>query len=116
MGELGEDGWVRIQWDTGCTNSYRMGKEGKYDLQLAGPPPLPESSDEDEEETIRGSLQTWQIFILNGILIDFFQYLGFKQGLTKILITNPPAAYLLNQYVFPRNRFWMKVFFRKVLE
>ena len=26
-----------------------MGKEGKYDLQLAGPPPIPESSDEDEE-------------------------------------------------------------------
>lgn len=33
--EIGPDGWVRIQWDTGSTNSYRMGKEGKYDLKLA---------------------------------------------------------------------------------
>lgn len=55
VGELGEDGWVRIQWDNGCTNSYRMGKEGKYDLKLDGPPPLPESSDDEEEETKQGA-------------------------------------------------------------
>ena len=35
IGELGEDGWIRVQWDTGSTNSYRMGKEGRYDLRLA---------------------------------------------------------------------------------
>jgi len=35
IGELGEDGWIRVQWDSGSTNSYRMGKEGKYDLKLA---------------------------------------------------------------------------------
>jgi len=35
IGELGEDGWIRVQWDTGSTNSYRMGKEGKYDLKLS---------------------------------------------------------------------------------
>ena len=23
IGELGEDGWVRVQWETGSTNSYR---------------------------------------------------------------------------------------------
>ena len=23
IGELGEDGWIRVQWDTGSTNSYR---------------------------------------------------------------------------------------------
>lgn len=38
IGELGEDGWIRVQWDTGSTNSYRMGKENKYDLRLAEPP------------------------------------------------------------------------------
>ena len=37
IGELGEDGWIRVQWDNGSTNSYRMGKEGKYDLKLADP-------------------------------------------------------------------------------
>ena len=48
IGELGEDGWIRVQWDTGNTNSYRMGKEGKYDLKLVEP--LPPSSNDDEEE------------------------------------------------------------------
>ena len=30
-----------MQWDSGSTNSYRMGKEGKYDLQLAHVPGSP---------------------------------------------------------------------------
>jgi E3 ubiquitin-protein ligase HERC2 len=46
--ELGEDGWVRVQWKNGTTNSYRMGKEGKYDLKLAEPPTLPESDSDSE--------------------------------------------------------------------
>eukprot|EP00118_Oscarella_pearsei_P022140 m.252836 g.252836 ORF g.252836 m.252836 type:complete len:3992 (+) comp40356_c1_seq2:177-12152(+) len=29
------DGWVRIQWDTGTMNSYRMGAGDKYDLQVS---------------------------------------------------------------------------------
>ena len=28
-------GWIEVQWDHGGANSYRMGAEGKYDLQLA---------------------------------------------------------------------------------
>ena len=51
IGDLGEDGWIRVQWDTGSTNSYRMGKEGKYDLKLAEPPEMPDN-DEDEEEDL----------------------------------------------------------------
>nr|XP_012152188.1 PREDICTED: E3 ubiquitin-protein ligase HERC2 [Megachile rotundata] len=43
IGELGEDGWIRVQWDNGTTNSYRMGKEGKYDLKLVEPPTPPET-------------------------------------------------------------------------
>ena len=50
IGELGEDGWIRVQWDTGSTNSYRMGKEGKYDLKLAEAPPAPDNDDEEDEE------------------------------------------------------------------
>ena len=37
IGELGEDGWVHVQWDHAGTNSYRMGREGMYDLKLAEP-------------------------------------------------------------------------------
>ena len=50
IGELGEDGWIRVQWDNGSTNSYRMGKEGKYDLRLADPPQITESDTETESE------------------------------------------------------------------
>ncbi|XP_050578084.1 E3 ubiquitin-protein ligase HERC2 [Bombus affinis] len=48
IGELGEDGWIRVQWDNGTTNSYRMGKEGKYDLKLAEPPTPPETDSESD--------------------------------------------------------------------
>ncbi|MBN3299656.1 HERC2 ligase, partial [Amia calva] len=56
IGELGEDGWIRVQWDTGSTNSYRMGKEGKYDLKLAEPPPAtqPATEDSDTEDDTEG--------------------------------------------------------------
>ncbi|XP_052829652.1 E3 ubiquitin-protein ligase HERC2 isoform X3 [Octopus bimaculoides] len=52
--ELGEDGWIRVQWDTGSTNSYRMGKEGMYDLKLAQPPQMPDNDEDDEEEVDTG--------------------------------------------------------------
>lgn len=29
IGELDRDGWIRVKWDNGSTNSYRMGKEGE---------------------------------------------------------------------------------------
>ncbi|XP_066595212.1 E3 ubiquitin-protein ligase HERC2 [Prorops nasuta] len=51
VGELGDDGWIRVKWDNGARNSYRMGKEGKYDLKLAEPPTPPES-DSDSESLI----------------------------------------------------------------
>ena len=52
IGELGEDGWIRVQWDNGSTNSYRMGKEGKYDLKLADPPPMTETESDSESEAV----------------------------------------------------------------
>ncbi|XP_033735284.1 E3 ubiquitin-protein ligase HECTD1-like isoform X2 [Pecten maximus] len=33
-GEL-HNGWIDVTWDSGGSNSYRMGAEGKYDLQLS---------------------------------------------------------------------------------
>ena len=32
---LNEQGWVSVKWDAGGSNSYRMGADGAYDLQLA---------------------------------------------------------------------------------
>ncbi|KAG8235154.1 hypothetical protein J437_LFUL015194, partial [Ladona fulva] len=54
IGELGEDGWIRVQWDNGSTNSYRMGKEGKFDLCLAHPPTPPPSDPESDSEDGEG--------------------------------------------------------------
>lgn len=48
IGELGDDGWIRVKWDNGAMNSYRMGKEGKFDLKLAEPPAPPESDSDNE--------------------------------------------------------------------
>jgi len=35
VSELGSDCWIRIRWDSGTTNSYRMAKNNRYDLALA---------------------------------------------------------------------------------
>lgn len=56
IGELGDDGWIRVHWDTGSTNSYRMGKEGKYDLKLAEAPEMPDNEENEEEEVESGEV------------------------------------------------------------
>ena len=46
-------GWVEIQWDHGGANSYRMGAEGKYDLELSEDPassPVPTPGEGEGEE------------------------------------------------------------------
>ncbi|XP_015429351.1 PREDICTED: LOW QUALITY PROTEIN: E3 ubiquitin-protein ligase HERC2 [Dufourea novaeangliae] len=50
--EPGVDGWVRVQWENGNTNSYRMGKEGKYDLKLAEPPTPPDTDTDDLDTSL----------------------------------------------------------------
>nr|CAB3252595.1 ZF(ZZ)-8 zinc finger protein [Phallusia mammillata] len=50
IGEVEVDGWVRVRWNSGATNSYRMGKEDKYDLQLTNPPVSSDSDEESGEE------------------------------------------------------------------
>ena len=50
-GEL-RNGWIEVQWDHGGANSYRMGAEGKFDLQLAEelqPTPPPNTSGEGSD-------------------------------------------------------------------
>ncbi len=51
-GEL-RNGWIEVQWDHGGSNSYRMGAEGKFDLQLSTdepqPVPPPNTSGEGSE-------------------------------------------------------------------
>ncbi|XP_028033518.1 probable E3 ubiquitin-protein ligase HERC2 [Bombyx mandarina] len=61
IGELGEDGWVRVAWDAGGTNSYRMGKEGKYDLKLARSPSPPPSIDETVHGTVENNIEWWPV-------------------------------------------------------
>lgn len=33
-------GWIKVRWDTGNIDHYRMGNVGKYDLELAEPLPV----------------------------------------------------------------------------
>ena len=66
IGELGDDGWIRVQWDTGSTNSYRMGKEGKYNLKLAEVTQVADNEEDhsDEEDKCESS-HLWISEILN---------------------------------------------------
>ena len=45
-----DDGWIRVQWDNASTNSYRMGKEGKYDLKPAETPHLTDSDSDTDTD------------------------------------------------------------------
>ncbi len=37
ISELSSSSWMRVQWDSGTVNSYRMTKDGKRDLEVAPP-------------------------------------------------------------------------------
>jgi len=68
IGELGEDGWIRVQWDTGSTNSYRMGKEGKFDLRLADGPSVPNNEDREDEDKVPSKLFLQLLFSVYNLL------------------------------------------------
>lgn len=56
MSEVGCDGWVRVEWDNGIRNSYRMGKDGKYDLKLAEDMEPYGDVDKDENGSEKGKI------------------------------------------------------------
>lgn len=65
ISEVGEDGWVRVEWIlSGATNSYRMGKEGQYDLRLADSSfktISPDKESEKENEMFEAKLQQSEV-------------------------------------------------------
>ncbi|KAK5650580.1 hypothetical protein RI129_001609 [Pyrocoelia pectoralis] len=88
IGELGEDGWIRVEWANGTTNSYRMGKEGKYDLALASPPsPVSSDNTETDEQTDGAAFQLSKdnqfIILLREACINFLRVIGASAGLAK---------------------------------
>ena len=58
MSEIGDDGWVRVEWDTGSRNSYRMGKNGKYDLKLADNVQFFDEEEKEENMSDKGKPKT----------------------------------------------------------
>ena len=51
VSELGSDCWIRVRWDTGALNSYRMTKDRKYDLALAPSELDPKAKDGESRDT-----------------------------------------------------------------
>ena len=48
ISELNSDYWIRVRWDSGSVNSYRMVEDGKYDLALASE--IKESSEGESKD------------------------------------------------------------------
>uniref|UniRef100_A0A8C4NJF8 HECT-type E3 ubiquitin transferase n=1 Tax=Eptatretus burgeri TaxID=7764 RepID=A0A8C4NJF8_EPTBU len=99
IGELGEDGWIRVQWDTGNTNSYRMGKEGKYDLRIAELPPTQQpsldDSDIDEDTDLEAAEGAWHpTALLLRALLSLLRSLALAAGVHADLI-QPQALRVL---------------------
>ncbi len=58
-----------MQWDTGSTNSYRMGKEGKYDLKLAEPLLSVEAIEEDNDRAAEGTCLFAFFIVVEGFFL-----------------------------------------------
>ncbi|CAH1128754.1 unnamed protein product [Ceutorhynchus assimilis] len=86
IGELGDDGWIRVEWSNGTTNSYRMGVEGKYDLTLTSPPSPVSSESETADESCERSSQIVRdnqlIKLLRDASINFMRNLTISAGLS----------------------------------
>lgn len=87
ISEVGDDGWVRVEWDTGATNSYRMGKEGQYDLRLADSSfktISPDKESDKENEFFESKLQLYDIHptrLLKNACIKMIQMISTSVGI-----------------------------------
>lgn len=87
ISEVGDDGWVRVEWDTGATNSYRMGKEGQYDLRLADSSfktISPDKESDKENELFESKLQQNEVHptkLLKSACIKLLQMVSTSVGL-----------------------------------
>ena len=70
ISDVGGDGWVRIRWDSGSVNSYRMGKEDKFDLALAPSELQPKARETDSKELLADA----QITVGERIYIYYMQW------------------------------------------
>ena len=104
IGELGDDGWIRVHWDTGSTNSYRMGREGKYDLKLAELPPqqLSESDSEEEDDEDEDDGGGGGLFIESAATAGGYMALITGSGDNKIepQLPPPPPSRLIRQATY----------------
>ena len=83
-GEL-RNGWIEVKWDHGGANSYRMGAEGKYDLQLANEPqPTPPTSTSGEgsdvDSTSSPASQPSSTRLREGLAASLLRALGEEGG------------------------------------
>lgn len=80
-----------MEWANGTTNSYRMGKEDKYDLTLASPP-SPSGTESDSEEVADPGAQIVKdnqlIKLLRSGSINFLRSLSISGGLAKECLNN----------------------------
>ena len=61
---------MRIRWDSGSVNSYRMGKEDKFDLALAPSELQPKARETDSKELLADAQITVgeRIYILYAVV------------------------------------------------
>ncbi|XP_050428032.1 E3 ubiquitin-protein ligase HERC2 [Adelges cooleyi] len=104
VSKVGDDGWVRVLWDHGVSNSYRMGKEGKYDLKLA---PGLETGDEEESDCNVSCINDIDIYensmdspfeVLKYVIIKFLNCLALSSAVFSS--NNNSSVQILSKYYY----------------
>ncbi|XP_060835591.1 E3 ubiquitin-protein ligase HERC2 isoform X3 [Rhopalosiphum padi] len=104
VSKIGDDGWIRVLWDHGVSNSYRMGKEGKYDLKLA---PGLDAGDDEESDCNVSCTNNGEIHenstenpfdILKCVMIKFLNCLSLSSAVHSI--QNENSIQILSKYYY----------------